>query len=476
MNDNYFIHLFETPLEKYFYDVNMNKILNIPETVYKYLRNEDLNDADITIGEKYIEKLKVNGYLKKKRVECTKNPQTKYAQYFTDTKINYLVLQVTQNCNLRCEYCVYSGGHNNRAHNESKMNIEIAKKGIDFLVKHSSDCNYLYLGFYGGEPLLEFELIKQCVEYTTIATEGKKVDYSITTNGTLINDEVIDFFYKNNFIVTISLDGPSHIHNLSRHFAYSDKGSFDKIMENLKKIKKKYPDYYKKNVKFNAVLTTQNGVLEIEQFFKNNCLTKDNLITCSIDGGIYTQAEKKMGEDYIIEEGYLQFLTLLSKIGWLENYKISGAMESVFESLVNFKRKMVKDTREELPDEWHHGGPCMPSEKRLFMTVDGGFYPCEKVSETRVENKIGDLFSGIDIKRVTSMLNVECINQDVCKNCWAYSLCSICVLYVDNVDKKNSLHNKTRCSLVRSDLEEKMKTLCILKELNYDLEHEIIQI
>ncbi|MCW7999992.1 Cys-rich peptide radical SAM maturase CcpM, partial [Clostridium sp. cpc1] len=255
MNNDYFIHLFETPLEKYFYDVNMNEIVNIPETVYKYLNNGDMSDEDISIVEKYVKNLKDNGYLKKKRVETVKHPLTKCAQCYIDNKINYMVLQVTQNCNLRCEYCVYSGGYDNRVHNKSRMDIGIAKKGIDFLVKHSSDCEELKLGFYGGEPLLEFELIKQCVKYAEVAAEGKKIKYYTTTNGTLISDEVIDFFYNNNFTVTISLDGPSHIHNRSRHFAYSDKGSFDNIMENLSNIKKKYPDYYQGNIQFNTVLT-----------------------------------------------------------------------------------------------------------------------------------------------------------------------------------------------------------------------------
>ncbi len=66
MNNDYFIHLFETPLEKYFYDVNMNEIVNIPETVYKYLNNGDMSDEDISIVEKYVKNLKDNGYLKRK--------------------------------------------------------------------------------------------------------------------------------------------------------------------------------------------------------------------------------------------------------------------------------------------------------------------------------------------------------------------------------------------------------------------------
>ncbi|EJP6471904.1 Cys-rich peptide radical SAM maturase CcpM [Clostridium botulinum] len=476
MKNDYFIHLFETPLEKYFYDVNMNEIVNIPQTVYKYLNNENMSDEDISTVEKYVENLKDNGYLKKKRVETVKHPLTKCAKCYIDNKINYMVLQVTQNCNLRCEYCVYSGGYDNRVHNKSRMDIGIAKKGIDFLVKHSSDCEELKLGFYGGEPLLEFELIKQCVKYAAVAVEGKKIKYYITTNGTLISDEVIDFFYNNNFTVTISLDGPSHIHNRSRHFAHSDKGSFDKIMENLSNIKKKYPEYYQGNIQFNTVLTTENGFSEIEEFFKNNSLLKNNTMTSSLVSDVYAKGERKVGEDYVSEERYLEFLMLLSKIGWLKDYRISQVMKGIFDNVLHFEEEMSKQKREELPDEWHHGGPCMPGVKRLFMTVDGQFYPCEKLSETREENKIGDVFDGINIEQVHRILNIESMNHNICRNCWAYSFCGNCILHIDNVDKENNSHNNTMCSVVRRETEEKMKTWCILKKLNYDFENEKIQV
>ncbi len=103
------------------------------------------------------------------------------------------------------------------------------------------------------------------------------------------------------------MDGPSHIHNRSRHFAYSDKGSFDKIMENLSNIKKKYPDYYQGNIQFNTVLTTENGFSEIEEFFKNNSLLKNNTMTSSLVSDVYAKGERKVGENYVREERYLEF-------------------------------------------------------------------------------------------------------------------------------------------------------------------------
>jgi uncharacterized protein len=475
MVDNYFIHLFETPLNKYFYDVNTNKIIDIPENVYMYLKNKESKKEAIEVIEKYIKDLKDQGYLKDKKVQQVKHPRTKYIEYFVNNKMNDLVLQVTQDCNLRCEYCPYSIGNKHRIHNKSTMDVEIAKKGIDFLVKHSRESEELNIGFYGGEPLIEFELIKECVKYADLATEGKKLSYSMTTNGTIMNDEIIDFFYKNKFLITVSLDGPAHVHNRSRHFAYSDKGSFDTIIENLQKIEKKYPSYYREKVIFNAVVTAEYGFLEIDNFFKEEYLTKDNAVTLSMDNNLENnmnpKIERTYKEDYIIERQYLEFLMLLSKIGWLEDYKVSAGSEDNFRSLATFERKMRMDKRSELPDEWHHGGPCMPGEKRLFMTVDGNFYPCEKVSEINIENNIGNIFEGVDVDKVNSILNIGCRNQKKCTNCWAYSLCSVCILYYENRENLDNV-----CSSIRKDIEDKMKTLCLLNEFNYKLDHEMIQI
>lgn len=115
-----FIHLFKTTKGQYCYDVNKDEIIQLPDDVYMYLAGK---------GEKtdyvktYIEQLYERGYLKSKRVITTKHPATDYLSYYYKTKLNFLILQVTQNCNLRCEYCVYSGNYRTRSHNNKRMSL-----------------------------------------------------------------------------------------------------------------------------------------------------------------------------------------------------------------------------------------------------------------------------------------------------------------------------------------------------------------
>ena len=112
----------------------------------------------------------------------------------------------------------------------------------------------IMLAFYGGEPLLNLMLIKQSVEYIKEKAFGKNIKFAITTNGTLLTHEIVDFLVENNFQLAISLDGPESVHDQHRKFANSDKGSFRILKENYLSILNRYPEYAKK-ITFNTVLT-----------------------------------------------------------------------------------------------------------------------------------------------------------------------------------------------------------------------------
>lgn len=245
-----FIHLFQTPLGYYFYDVNTNQIIKINNDIYTILQNY----TEECKNNEQILKLYEAGLLKTNRVQKIKHPYTELLPYALKRKVHILILQITQNCNLRCEYCLYSGGYKTRKHQNKRMNWITAKEAIDFLKAHSNEKKKVYIAFYGGEPLLEFELIRKCVHYAQSIMPGKEIEYSMTTNGTLLNKEVIEYLVKNNFKITVSIDGPKEVHDRSRHFADTDKGSFDVILENLRYFREKHLKFYEKNVGFNSVV------------------------------------------------------------------------------------------------------------------------------------------------------------------------------------------------------------------------------
>lgn len=265
------IHIFVEHKKYYLYDVNINAVVTIPYELYEFFSlwgKEDEKEITADIEED-ISFLMEQGFLtEKKKISSIKHYETDTLKDLYMYNMGNVILQVTQNCNLRCEYCVYSGSYINRVHTNKRMSFETAVKTIDFLAAHSLNCNEVSIGFYGGEPLLEIELIKKAVSYAKEVFGEKKVNFNMTTNATLLNMDIADFLVQNDFNITISLDGPRNIHNKNRIFANSNKGTFDLIMENIALIREKYP-FFDKKISFNAVIDLKQNVSCTNEFFLN---------------------------------------------------------------------------------------------------------------------------------------------------------------------------------------------------------------
>ncbi len=473
-----FIHLFKTPGGHYLYDVNKNVILSLSEDQYKildYYRNSD--DTGKCTSEfsaqavESIDHLRDLGFLSEKRAKEMYHPLNDTILSYLNNKVKMLTLQITKQCNLRCKYCVYSGKYENRVHSNEKMTIETARKGIDFYIEHSKDNERSCLSFYGGEPLLEFAFIKNCIEYFEERAEGKTIYLNLTTNATLLTEEIVNYFQKHNLHMLISLDGPSEVHNKNRVYGYDDKGTFEKVMENLEMIKEKFPVYLRKNVSFNAVLDPQNEFSCVNNFFTDFETAKEANIIASEISDLYRKNTIKVNENYISETQYEFFKIFLSKLGYLdEKYTSKLLSRHYIERKDKYSRLQM---RAELPDKIHHGGPCMPGVQRLFMDVDGNFYPCERVSEASPLMKIGNIDAGFDVDKIRSLLNVGKISEKKCINCWALMFCNLCAAAADEKDSLSMEKKVSRCSYVRNSADSLLKDICTLREFGAELGEEI---
>lgn len=469
MNEKPFIHLFQVNKRSYCYDVNKNKIIEIPKKVYQYLLTgqiDDRNDA----GEikSYVEELKEKGFLKSNHSQVSEHSATECYKYFVDNDLGQLTLQVTRKCNLDCGYCVYSGNYDNRHHADKWMTFEIAKKAIDYYVAHSSDEEEVSLGFYGGEPLLAFDFIKECVAYAEEAFEGRKVMYSFTTNGTLLTDEKLDFLVHYNFAVLISLDGPEDVQNRHRKFANSGIGSFETMMKNIKNLKLKYPDYYRNHVSFNTVLDQRYPLADIANFVLTNEIVRESRFNCSTINDTYADTEIRSSSVFFEEYQYEKFKTFLWLTGRLKKQEISPIMLSDFSSVRKMAVLFDRYNRETLPYKGHRGGPCIPGVRKLFVAVEGEFYPCERVRENSKVPQIGDVYRGIDEEKALSILNIERISTEKCKNCWACFFCYLCVAQADDGNELSECKLCKACGECKINVEETMKDYVVLHELGYN--------
>ena len=460
-----FIHVMQTSRQKYLYDVNTNEVFGISDELYEYFKEGRPLDES---GRESLHRLKEQGYLKENRTRIVEHPLTELLEYYLNYKMSHLVLQVTQSCNLRCEYCVYSGAYHNRGHSEQRMPFEMAKKGIVYLIAHSRDSGRIGISFYGGEPLLAFDLIQDCVEYSKREAEGRRVDFHFTTNGTLLTEEKLPFLVENQFSILISLDGPEPIHDRHRKFAGSSKGSHQTVIQNIKRIRALYPEFYRSNIRFNTVLDPQNSFADVEQYMTGEELFRENRLLCNIISDMYVKRQSVYGEVFPAEYEYgicSHYLAMLEgceedhRFRMLQNY--AGQIKRIAE--------MSQVGRQEcLSERGHSGGPCLPGVRKLFLSADGFFYPCEQVSESSKASLLGSLESGLDLEKAGALLNLERYTPEMCRDCWAYRYCNICIARADDGERISASYIGRSCAFMRESVENDLLDYCTLRDLGYD--------
>lgn len=462
-----FIHCFKTYKNYYVYDFNTNAIIRIPENVYRYLGEAEGNgyEDDLDSNVKCVlESLKAQGFLGEHHWSKIEHPATKLLERYLDSSIQSLTLQVTQQCNLKCEYCPYSGSFYNRQHNNKKMTFEIAKKAIDFYFKHSYDMPYAQIGFYGGEPLIEFELLRQVVQYCQAEYYGKDIRYFITTNATLLTDEIIDFLMQNNFVLTISLDGPRQYHNKNRH-KIDNSGSFDTVMKNIEKVYGKYPNK-KDSIQFNCVIDPDADLKCINDFFVNEDTLKEyRVLFNSISrDGIKDEDKFLPGDSYFEQYEYEVFKMMYAKYGKVKGIDVSDIVETYFWQIKTmYKERKITGLCEEYS---HPSGPCIPGVHKLFVDVMGNFYPCEKVCEESKDMVIGNVNEGFNEQQADKLLNIGKMTEEQCKNCWCAKYCFICAVHLEQGEIKNCVHRRKQCEKSRLTVEEDFIDYCTLQEIN----------
>ena len=464
-----FIKMFSTCTGKYFYDVGKNQIVKIDDTDYKYLLLYKKIPDDIFF-EKYkdqvelrerIQQFTEKGFLSNKKPNRIIHPYTYIVEDLLSKKLHTAILQVTQMCNLKCRYCPYSGnGYLDRKHLNRTMSIEVAQKTIDFIVSNSLFSNDISIGFYGGEPLIAYDFIKETVEYTQKVARGKNINFFITTNGTILSRKIIKFLSENNFSVTVSLDGPEAIHDKNRRVATSGKGSFHLVYNALKTIVTEYPDFVAK-IGINAVWDMEESYDDIMDFFSNDpVLSRYQFSVTPVDNTI-TDTDFSMSSYNFHEQQLNQMLALMADIG-IPNLSNNDLDKSTLKAIENFQAAL--EAREEIPDECHFGGMCVPGYNRLFVDVDGNFLPCEKVSSNSKIAKIGDVFNGFDMKKVKKVMNIGAIGPNDCKTCWCGQFCTCCFKFVDDLYSMSYKKRSYECKQIQRSVLRTMKEYVVLKE------------
>ena len=375
-----------------------------PEEIKKALaekyKNEGvtLQDLDEVLSD--ISELKTDGKL------FTEDQYADKAFDFKNrhTEIKALCLHVAHTCNLNCTYCFAAQGkyHGERA----LMSFETGKRALDFLVENSGKRRNLEVDFFGGEPLMNFEVVKQLVAYARSIEDkcGKHFRFTLTTNGVLLDDEVTEFANRECHNVVLSLDGRKEVHDRLRK-TINGKGSYDTIVPKFQKFVKARGDkgYY------------------VRGTFTHNNTDFTNDIFHMADLGFTELSMEPVvcapGEEYALTEEDLPVL--------FEQYEILA-------------KEMLRREREGRPFTFYHymldltGGPCIykrisgcgSGTEYLAVTPWGELYPCHQfVGDPKYS--MGNIWDGVTNKALQDEFKLcNAYARPDCKGCWAKLYCS----------------------------------------------------
>jgi len=418
-------------------------ILNNNKSNLNYLISQNPLFSNITPSEinyqlqKY-EFLKNNGYFNKCTAFKQRNKRlSKESVLYNFSRLGSICFEVTEACNLNCTYCGYGElyGHYDKRENK-KLDFIYAKSLIDYyhLFLNSTDDTYtendsIMFNFYGGEPLLNFELIKGIVDYVkTLKFKGKSIEFAMTTNGLLL-DKYIEFIANNDFYLTVSIDGDSFCS--SYRLDHSGNNRFEDLYKNLKHIQRQYPDYFKDKIIFNSVLHNKNSYEEIYGFISKE-FGKFPRISEMNDKGV--AADKKDDYKQIYRNGFESFKSYESK----DTSNMLPAVNNVFmdytargaDSLgFTLKYDSVNSLFNESPKSLLTGS-CTPFYRSVFLTANRKILYCEKVPHDKILGIIHeDGVVEFDFEKITSFHNNQYDGiSNSCSTCYAINRCTHCTL------------------------------------------------
>lgn len=327
--------------------------------------------------------------------------------------IRNITLNITEQCNFRCTYCTFSGNYViGRVHNPKSMSITTAQKAIDYLTalisnkKRKVKVNTIILGFYGGETLLEFDLVRRIIEYTKGSFRKKGLNdkfvlqFQLNTNGYLLKDYILDFFVENDVQLAISLDGPESEHDKFRLTVNGGK-TWENISNNLDKIRKKYPGYYENKIIFLATLHPFHNYKKIDDFFLNSSHFSPKKI--STNNVSHFSLKKEIEEKLKTVPSQVSKLALKQGV---ERFDYKLTLRSI-----DYKTKFT--------------AMCFPGGLKLFVDSDGKFHICERI---KANLTIGNVDKGIDYEKIRSIHRqwADVIIKNRCWECAAWSICGVC--------------------------------------------------
>lgn len=327
-----------------------------------------------------------------------------YAETAVVSPVKAMCLHIAHDCNLRCQYCFASTGDFGTG--RKMMPFEIGKAAIDFLLEQSAGRENLEVDFFGGEPMMNFEVVKEIVAYARSKEQecGKNFRFTMTTNGILLTDDTIDYLNQEMHNVVLSIDGRKEVNDRMRA-RVDGSGSYDRILPNFKKLVKKRGDkeYYVRGTYTRYNLDFSEDIIH---------LYEEGFDQISVEPVIESPEKEYAITEADLERIYQEYDLLTDRIS---DIRKKGGFINFFHFMIDLDQGpcVVKRLR-----------GCGSGNEYVAITPDGDIYPCHQFVGHE-EYKMGNLADGTfneDIKKEFAGSHVY--SKPACRECWAKFYCS----------------------------------------------------
>jgi len=337
------------------------------------------------------------------RILFSEDDYEKYAQYSVASPVKAMCLNIAHDCQLRCKYCFASTGDFGKG--RKLMSFETGKHAIDFLLENSGDRPNLELDFFGGEPLMNFGVVKQVVEYARSREKeyNKKFRFTITTNGLLLDDEKIEFINREMSNVVLSIDGRKQVNDYFRVLP-NGQGCYDIILPKYKKLVEGRGD---------------------KEYYVRGTFTNRNL---------------DFSEDvFALNEAGFDQISVEPVVGEGDEYALTEKdLPRVFEEYERLAMRLLENEKKGKKFNFFHfmldldQGPCAIKRLRgcgcgndyVAITPDGDIFPCHQFVGID-EYKMGNIDEGtFNQEMKADFARAHVYSKPECRECWAKFYCS----------------------------------------------------
>ncbi len=324
-----------------------------------------------------------------------------------DLPIKTLILHVSESCNLQCRYCYHTekGNVNVEEGTQRRMSRDAGLRAVDFLFERSGGLEDLVLVFFGGEPLLNFETMQSVAGYARerAAASGKRIQFAVTTNGTLLTPEIVDFLDAYDVSVTVSLDGGPEIHDKYRRFR-DDRPSYDVILPRVRHL--------------------------VDRARKRPVVARVTLV----------DEPERVPEmlDHLLGLGFVEAGFAPVTTGHPQYQLSEGQMDRLLEEFRGLTQRFLEAVDEErilgfsnlidLLVSLHQGDvmnyPCGAGLGLFSVDAGGRLFLCQRFTGDETFC-MGDIFDGFDVERLGRFREeAEISNKEECRSCWARTICT----------------------------------------------------